>query len=175
MPKIQAQLAAVGADVMVVAAYGLILPRRCSTIPPPRLPQYPRLAAAALARRGADPARDPGGRRGNRHHHHADGRGAGYRADVAAGRLADRGRRYRPNPARQAGGTGRAMHRCRAGTVGARRVGVRQPQDDSRATYAAKLAKARGRDRLAPVPACELDAQCAPTIPSRWPRRRSRG
>ena len=44
-------------------------PRRADA----RLPQRPRLAAAALARRGADPARDPGRRRDDRRHHHADG------------------------------------------------------------------------------------------------------
>ena len=47
-----------------------------------RLPQCPRLAAAALARRCADPPRDSGRGRGDRHHHHADGGRPRYRADA---------------------------------------------------------------------------------------------
>ena len=50
--------------LMVVVAYGLHpaagRARRCRAL---RLREHPRLAAAALARRGADPARDPGRRR----------------------------------------------------------------------------------------------------------------
>jgi methionyl-tRNA formyltransferase len=52
----QAALRAVAADVLVVAAYGLILPQAVLDIPKQRLPQHPCLAAAALARRGTDPA-----------------------------------------------------------------------------------------------------------------------
>ena len=48
---------------MVVAAYGLILPQWVAGRAAPGLPEYPRFAAAALARRGADPPRDRGGRR----------------------------------------------------------------------------------------------------------------
>ena len=43
-----------GADVMVVAAYGLILPQGCVGYTQTRLPQYPRFAVAPLARRGTD-------------------------------------------------------------------------------------------------------------------------
>ena len=74
---------ALDADVAVVAAYGLILPQGDPRCAAPWLPQHPRLAAAALARRRADPARDHGGRCRDRRHHHADGRGAGYRSDAA--------------------------------------------------------------------------------------------
>ena len=47
---------------MVVAAYGLILPQDGSGSVSARVHQHPRLAAAALARRGADPACHPGRR-----------------------------------------------------------------------------------------------------------------
>ena len=60
---------------------------RCARL---RLPQRPRLAVAAVARRGADPARDPGGRRRDRGRHHADGGRARYRAGAARGADADR-------------------------------------------------------------------------------------
>ena len=62
-------------DAAVVAAYGLILPEPILAAPRLWLPQRPCLAAAALARRGADPARDPRRRRDDRRHHHADGEG----------------------------------------------------------------------------------------------------
>ena len=58
----------------------------------PRLLEHPRLAAAALARRGADPAGDPRRRRGHRHHHHADGRRARHRTDAAHPRARRSGR-----------------------------------------------------------------------------------
>ena len=69
----QQRLRALGADLMVVAAYGLILPEPVLAAGAPRRSQYPRFAAAALARRGADPARHPRRRRAHRHLHHADG------------------------------------------------------------------------------------------------------
>jgi methionyl-tRNA formyltransferase len=61
-PEAQAEFAGFGAEIAVVAAYGLILP---------------------LARRCADPARDP--RRGcrDRRVHHADGGRARYRPGIA--------------------------------------------------------------------------------------------
>ena len=43
---------------MIVVAYGLILPQAVLDIPNIRLLERARLAAAALARRRADPARD---------------------------------------------------------------------------------------------------------------------
>jgi methionyl-tRNA formyltransferase len=58
----QAAFAALDADVAVVAAYGLILPQAVLDAPRARLHQRPRLAPAALARGGADAARDSGGR-----------------------------------------------------------------------------------------------------------------
>jgi methionyl-tRNA formyltransferase len=71
-------------DVMVVAAYGLILPQWVLDLPQARLPEHPRLAAAALARRRAHPPRHRGRRRTDRHHHHADGRRPGHRRHAAA-------------------------------------------------------------------------------------------
>ena len=67
-------------DLLVVVAYGLILPQAVLDAAAARLPQHPRVAAAALARRRADPARDPRGRRAHRRHHHEDGRGSRHRA-----------------------------------------------------------------------------------------------
>ena len=58
--------AALDADLAVVAAYGLILPKPILEAPKAGLHQRPCLAAAALARRGADPARDPRRRRDQR-------------------------------------------------------------------------------------------------------------
>ena len=51
-------LAAARPDVIVVAAYGLILPAWGAGLAAPGLHQHPRLAAATLARRRADPSRD---------------------------------------------------------------------------------------------------------------------
>ena len=50
-------------DALVVVAYGLILPPAALQRAQARLLQHPCLAAAALARRGADSARVAGGRR----------------------------------------------------------------------------------------------------------------
>ena len=51
-------------------------------MPRARCAQHPCLAAAALARRGADPARAAGRRSRDRDHDHADGCGSGYRSDA---------------------------------------------------------------------------------------------
>ena len=61
-PADQAAFAALHADLAVVAAYGLILPQGDPGRAAARLHQPARLAAAALARRRADPARAAGGR-----------------------------------------------------------------------------------------------------------------
>ena len=55
-------------DVIVVMAYGQILPATVLEDPAHRLSEFARLASAALARRGADPGGDRGGRSRNRHH-----------------------------------------------------------------------------------------------------------
>ena len=92
----------------------------------PWLPEHPCIAAAALARRGADTARDPGRRHRDRHHHHADGRGAGYRRHAAAQVVPDRGRRHRADPARQTGRDGREQHPRGAAAVAGASPGAGQ-------------------------------------------------
>ena len=75
-PEAQAEFRALDADLAVVAAYGLILPSADSRRPAPRLHQSACLAAAALAWRGADPARPARRRRRDRDHDLPDGAGA---------------------------------------------------------------------------------------------------
>ena len=72
------------ADVIVVMAYGQILPRACSNSDG-RLPELARLAAAATSRRGTDPGRHHRRRRGDRHHGDVHGRRPRYRRHPAAG------------------------------------------------------------------------------------------
>ena len=61
-PQDNQQLVAdLGADIMVVVAYGLILPKAVLEMPPSGLHQRSRLPAAALAWRSADPAFAVGG------------------------------------------------------------------------------------------------------------------
>ena len=100
-------LEAAAPDVLVVAAYGLILPPWVLTTAAARLPEHPWLAAAALARRGADPARHRGWRQRNGHHHHADGRRPRHRRDAAAPSAGDHRRRHHRQPARPPGRAGR--------------------------------------------------------------------
>ena len=93
---------ALDADLAVTVAYGLDPAAGGAGGASARLHQRPRLAAAALAWRGADPAGDHGGRYRDRGHHHAHGRGArhGPHADGRAG--ADRGRDHGRRAARRA-------------------------------------------------------------------------
>ena len=111
-----------------------------------RLLQHPCLLAAALARRGTDPARHPRRRPGKRHHHHEDGRRPRYRAHGAAAPFADRRRHHRAKA---------CMTRLSA--LGAETIvealarlaaspGMAfAPQPEAGVTYAAKLSKAEGR------------------------------
>ena len=108
-----------------------------------RLPQHPRVAASALARRGADPARAARRRRRDRHDHHADGRRPRHRADPSTRRVADRAARDGRHPARQARrrrGRSASSPRCdrlaRDGGLAA------APQPAEGATYAAKIGPA---------------------------------
>ena len=78
------------------------------------LHQHPRLAAAALARRRADPSRDPRRRRRDRRHHHAHGRRPRHRPDAAGGTHADLRRRHGGERARPAGGARRDADRLDA-------------------------------------------------------------
>ena len=118
----RAALLAIPVDVLVVAAYGLILPARGPRMAAPRLPQHPRFAAAALARRGADRARRRGWRRDDRHHDHADGRGARHRRGDRGARARHRRARDGRDAARSARGPGRGDDRRRAGHPGVDRT-----------------------------------------------------
>ena len=60
------------ADVMVVVAFGQILPKEI-------LELTPYGCASEIPGSGTDPVGNPGRRGSNRSHHHADGRGTGYR------------------------------------------------------------------------------------------------
>ena len=107
-----------------------------------RVPQCPRLAAAALARRGAGPARDHGRRRGDRRHHHADGGRARHRPDAAQARARDRRQERRATYGRTcaklgADADGRDARR--------RRRSRPTPQPDEGVTYAAKISKDEAR------------------------------
>ena len=117
----QAAIAAARLDVLVVAAYGLILPQAGPRRAAPRLPQHPCVAAAALARRGAGRARDRSRRRRDRRHDHADGCGARHRGDDRDAARGDRCARHRGHADGEARGRGRAGDRRRAGAPGARR------------------------------------------------------
>ena len=110
--------------------------RRAAT----RLRQCACVAVAALARRGADRARDPRRRRRDRRHHHADGGGARYRPDPAGRSRADR-------PARHRRGASRHAKPARRGLVaqGARRaIPTPRAQPETGATYAKKLRREEG-------------------------------
>ncbi len=72
------------ADVAVVVAYGLILPKPVLDAPASRLPQPARLCPAALARRRTHPARHHGRRYRDGGLRHAHGRGAGHGPRVPA-------------------------------------------------------------------------------------------
>lgn len=56
------QLRSLAPDVIIVIAYGKILPKAVLDIPQIRLPQRPRLAAAEIPRRGSYPVRCQGRR-----------------------------------------------------------------------------------------------------------------
>ncbi len=71
------------------------------------LHQRPLQPAARPARGRPGPVGDHPGGDGDRRHHHADGRGAGHRADPAAAPDAHRRRRHRGQPGRASRGPGR--------------------------------------------------------------------
>jgi hypothetical protein len=73
-----AAVAALRPDALVVVDYGLILPPAVLALPAARLHQWPCLIVAAVARRGAHPARNPGGRRAHGDFDNADGARPGY-------------------------------------------------------------------------------------------------
>ena len=90
------------ADAAVVVAYGLILPKPILDAAAARLLQSARLAAAALARRGADQPRDHGRRRRDRRHGDADGGRPRHRPDRDGRARRDRARHDRRRSARRA-------------------------------------------------------------------------
>ena len=117
--------------------------RRVLDVAAARLRQLARVAAAALARRGADPARDARRRRDDRHQRHADGAGPRHRTGAPraldADRRAGNGRRA-PRPARGCSPRTRCSRRCRRSC--AERASVAVPQHGALATVARKIAKA---------------------------------
>ena len=108
------------------------------------LPEHPCLAAAALARRRADPPRDRGRRQRDRHHHHADGRGPGHRRHAAA-----RARAIAPDDTtgslhdRLAALGGRHGRQALAGAAAGSLQPVPQPAEG--VTYAHKIDKAEAQ------------------------------
>ena len=84
--------ASVGADAMALAAFAALVPDEHAGADTGRHSERAPVAAAALARRGADPVGPARGRYGDGRQHHSAGRGAGRRADSAPGARADRAR-----------------------------------------------------------------------------------
>ena len=99
----------------------MILPQAILDAPRTRLPQPPCLATAALARRGADPARDHGRRRRNRRRGHEDGGGTRYRPGRHGRERADRARHECRRVARPPHGPRRRPHGARPRGALARR------------------------------------------------------
>ena len=91
-------------------------------MPRARLPQPPRLAPAALARRGADPARRHGRRRRDRRRGHEDGGGPRHRPRRHGRARADRPRHDRRRTARPPGAARRRPDGARARGAVARRA-----------------------------------------------------
>ena len=143
-------LLAAAPDVMVVAAYGLILPPWVLDAAAPGLPQHPRLAAAALARRGADPARDRGRRRatGITIMQMDAGLDTGDMLLVES-RRADRAPTTAPARCTRAWRRSAAADRRGARRDAARGAPAAAPQPEAGVTYAAQDHEGRGADRLA--------------------------
>ena len=166
-PEAQAELRAAGADVMVVAAYGLILPQAVLD-----LPRFGclNIHASLLPRwRGAAPIQRAilAGDTRNRRHHHADGRRPRHRRDAAENAPCRFGIPT-PRPActtlwlRQA--PARSLRRWRI--TPAR---VPQAQDDALATYAAKLSKDEARlDWPQPADALARAVRAYNPAPGAW-------
>ena len=81
-PDVIAQIAAADPDIIVVAAYGLLLPRAVLDIPERGCLNVHASLLPRWARRSADSAGNSRGRRTDRHQFDADGRGAGHGAGV---------------------------------------------------------------------------------------------
>ena len=131
-------------------------------------PQRPSLAAAALARRGADRAGDHGRRRAHRGQHHAADRGA----RLGAGRPARGGRDRRPGGLRGASRRGwpSSAASCWSRPSTCRPQGrlELEEQDDGAATYAEKI-----DGRRAPARPVAAGRRARPRRPrAHAPRRR---
>ena len=161
---------------MVVVAYGLILPQSVLDIPTLRLLERARLAAAALARRRADPARDRSRRQRNRRVPDADGEGPGHRPGAAVADTLDIGEDE----------TGGQLHdrlaalgaQVLADGLGLLRAGIRpvpQPQPEEGVDLRAQARQGRGEARLVAARARAGATRCAPSIPGRWPKREVAG
>ncbi len=135
-------LAALGADLGVVAAYGKILPEWLLALPPRGLINVHASLLPALARRRADPPGGHGRRRRDRRHHHARRQGARRRARCSPDRRGHRPRRdeRRTRSALWPSSGPRllvaTLDRLAAGPVD------ETPQDEGRVTYAAKITRA---------------------------------
>ncbi len=101
-----AHIRSLGADVIMVMAYGQILPKGRARCRAPRLLESARVDPAAPSRRGAGASGDPVRRQRDRDHGDVHGRGAGYRRYPADPQDADSSSRNRRHVARSAGGGG---------------------------------------------------------------------
>ena len=127
-------LAALGADLGVVAAYGKILTDAVLATPRLGHDQRPRVAAAAVSRRGAGASRGHRRRTRDRRHDHARREGARRRARCSRRRA---GRSGPTRPATRSSAISRSSApACWSTTLDALAGGPRRtktPQDDSRA------------------------------------------
>ena len=166
-PEGRAALAAWAPDVLVVVAYGLILPPRGARAAAARLREHPWLAAAALARRRADPARDPRGRRRNRR----DASCSSTQGSIP-GRCCSSARR--PIGSHDTAGDlhdalvrARRRRAARSASTASRPARSRRaPQPADGATYAPKIDKSEARSTGARAPS-QLDRQVRAFNP--WP------
>ena len=164
-------LRALQPDLMVVVAYGLILPQQGARHPALRLLERACLAAAALAWRGADPARDRGRRRRNRRLPDADGRRAGHRPG-AAERNPRRSAPKKPAASCTTAWPNSARESCGDG-LGLLRAGVQSraaPAARGGRDLCAQTGKDRSASRLVASPPSCWRARSAPSSRGRWPK-----
>ena len=135
-------------DCLVVAAYGQILPAGADRPAAARCGQRPRIAAAALAWRITDRARDPRRRCGDRRLDHAHGGGSRHRAGLLDGARPDRRpmRRRRRSPPSSPTWVRGSWSRC--STALERGTAVATPQPEEGVTYAPRLTRVGRRGRL---------------------------
>ena len=123
----------------------MILPKTILDVPRARLPQPARLAAAALARRRADPAGHHGRRRGDRGRRHEDGGRARYRAGGDGGARVDRPRHDGRRAARPPRAASAPTSWCAPSRRLSRGALSFTPQSADGVTYAHKIANAEAR------------------------------